>query len=72
MNTAQAHLISFDSRSAALSRVCLRPRKSNRKALPKGRDPRQSIIVNRISYPLRVLALTKNDSLRRCPILQSP
>jgi len=67
-----AYLISFNSRSAALSRVCLRPRKSNRNARAKGCDPKQAIIVNRISYPLRVMALIENDSLRCCPILKSP
>ena len=72
MNNAQSHLISFDSRSAGLARVCLALAKTLSEAAWPCRNQGKAIGADLNRRPLTILALIIRPARRRCILLESP
>lgn len=72
MNNAQSHLISFDSRSAGLARVCLALAETLSKAAWPCRNQGKAIAADLNRRPLTILALIIRPARRLCILLQSP
>jgi hypothetical protein len=72
MIIAQAHLISFDVRSAGLARVFLALAKTRSKTASHRRPHGKTIATNLNLDRLAVLPLIKRDARRDCQFLQSP
>jgi hypothetical protein len=72
MNNTQSHLISFDSRSAGLARVCLASAKTRFDAAWQCRNQGKPIAADLNRHPLTILALIIRPARRRCILLQSP
>ena len=64
MNKPQSHLISFDSRSAGLARVCLAPAKTGSEAAWQCRNQGKAIAADLNRHPLAILSLTKRPARR--------
>jgi hypothetical protein len=72
MNKTQSHLISFDSRSAGLARVCLALAKTDSKAAWQCRKHGKATGAYLYSLPLALPSLTRCHARRGCAIIQSP
>ena len=72
MNKTQSHFISWDSRSAGFTRVCLAVQKSNSKAAWQCCQQEKTIGSDLNRRPLAILSLTRRHARRSCPMLQSP
>jgi hypothetical protein len=72
MNKTPSHLISFDSESGGLARVCLALTKTDSEAPWRCPSHIKTIGADRNPRPLTVLSLTKRPAPPRCIPLQSP
>ncbi len=72
MNNAHAHLISFDSRSATLARVCLEPDKTGSEPAWTRFNQGNTIGTDLNRHPLPLLSLTRRHARRGCAMLKFP
>jgi hypothetical protein len=72
MNKAPLHLISFDSPSTAIARVCLAVAKTHFEAAWQCRNPGNATGANLNCSPWAFLSLTVRQAPRHYILLQSP
>jgi hypothetical protein len=72
MNKTQSHLISLDSRSAGLARVCLALAKTDSKAAWQVTIRETLSAPISTCHPLAILSLTRRHARLGCAIIQSP
>jgi hypothetical protein len=72
MNKTQSHLISFDSRSAGLARVCLALAKTDSRAACHSRNQGKAIGTDLNRHPLAIFSLARCHARPAGAMIQSP